>query len=218
LTYAATYQNGSVVQRVQIDNVANANGTPIGGVRVFITRAGAVPPNPIAFPPPLLDSGRNNPDRGGENITFTSSTESAPVNQALGAKRTVTARDSPGWLHTRQHPDPLKATQLASFVHALQSTTHVVAWTNTTGGAAPSPGTANSVGFRTFTCIAETAWTISGQFNVNRVGANFVLQQTGNAPTVTATNTDHSPGVRPSAIGMEVRPPVTLRSRAYDAR
>src|SRR5262249_34922101 len=156
-----------------------ANGGNLSGIPVFVTRPGAPAPNPIAFPPQLLDTGRANPALGGENITFSRSSESAPVNQALGAKRTVIARDSPGWFHQHRHPDPLKATQLASFVHDLHSTTYLVAWTNTTGGAAPTPGTANSVGFRTFTVIAETQWTVTAQFTVSLVGGNFVLQQTG---------------------------------------
>ena len=218
LNYVGTYQDGSLVSRLQIDNRNQANGGNISGIPVFVTRAGAPAPNTIAFPPPLLDTGRGNPDLGGENITFSRSAESAPVNQALGAKRTVIARDSPGWFHQRQHPDALKATQLASFVHSLNSTTFLVAWTNTTGGAAPTPGTANSVGFRTFTVIAETQWTVTAQFNVNRVGGNFVLQQTGNAPTITATNVDHGAGVTPTSIPMEVRPPETLLSRCIDAR
>jgi hypothetical protein len=218
LNYVGTYQDGSLVQRVQIDNRNQANGTAISGIPVFVTRPGAPAPNPIAYPPPLLDTGRQNPELGGENITFSRSAESAPVNQALGVKRTVIARDSPGWFHQRRHPDALKATQLASFVHSLNSTTYLVAWTNTTGGAAPTPGTANSLGFRTFTVIAETQWTVTAQFTVNRVGANFVLQQTGNAPTITATNVDHSAGVTPASVGMEVRPPETLQSRAIDAR
>src|SRR5262249_39726635 len=152
----------------------------LSGIPVFVNRPGAPAPNPIAFPPVLLDTGRRaigqNPALGGQNILFRASAEAAPVPQALGAKRTVTARDSPGWFHQRQHPDATKATQLASFVHALNSTTYLVAWTNTTGGAAPTPGTANSVGFRTFTVITETQWTVTAQFNVNRVGGNFVLQ------------------------------------------
>jgi hypothetical protein len=183
-----------------------------------VTRPGATAPNTIAFPPVLLDTGRGNPDLGGENITFSRSAESAPINQPLGVKRTVIARDSPGWFHQRQHPDAQKATQLTSFVHALNSTTFLVVWTNTTGGAAPTPGTANSLGFRTFTVIAETQWTVTAQFAVNRVGANFVLQQTGNAPTITAANVDHTTGGTPVSLGMEIRPPETLQSRAIDAR
>lgn len=218
LNYTGTYQDGSLVRRVQIDNRHQANGGNISGIPVFVTRPGATAPNPIAFPPQLLDTGRANPGLGGQNITFSRSAEGAPVNQPLGAKRTVTARDSPGWFHNRRHPDPLKATQLASFVHSLNSTTYLIAWTNTTGGAAPTPGTANSVGFRTFTVIAETRWTVTAQFTVNRVGGNFVLQQTGNAPTITAANVDHSPGVQPVILAMEVRPPETLQSRAIDAR
>ncbi len=218
LNYAGTYQDGSLVRRVQVDNRNAANGTPISGIPVFVSRPDAPAPNLIAFPPPLLDTGRANPQAGGRNITFSRSAESAPVNQPLGAKRTVIARDSPGWFHQRQHPDATKATQLQSFVHALDSTTYLVAWTNTTGGAAPTPGTANSVGFRTFTVIAETQWTVTAQFTVGVSAGNFVLQQTGNAPTITATNVDHSPGVRPVIFGMEVRPPETLQSRAIDAR
>lgn len=218
LNYVGTYQDGSLVQRVQIDNRNQANGGNISGIPVFVTRAGATAPNTIAFPPVLLDTGRANPGLGGENITFSRSAESAPINQPLGVKRTVIARDSPGWFHQRQHPDARKATQLASFVHALNSTTFLVAWTNTTGGAAPTPATANSVGFRTFTVIAETQWTVTAQFTVNRVGANFVLQQAGNAPTITAANVDHSPSGTPATFGMEVRPPETLQSRAIDAR
>lgn len=218
LSYVGTYQDGSLVQRVQIDNRNQANGGVVRRIPVFVTRAGAPAPNAIAFPPVLLDTGRRNPDLGGENITFTSSAESAPVNQALGAKRTVIARDSPGWFQLHQHPDALQATQLASFIHSLNSTTFLVAWTNTTGGAVPTPGTANSLGFRTFTVIAETQWTVTAQFDVNSVGGNFVLQQTGNAPTITAANVDHAPGVTPASVGMEVRPPETLLSRCMDAR
>jgi hypothetical protein len=82
----------------------------------------------------------------------------------------------------------------------------------------PTPGTVNSLGFRTFTVFAETQWTVTAQFNVNRTGGNFVLQRTGNAPTITATNVDHGSGVTPASIGMEIRPPETLQSRAIDAR
>ena len=138
--------------------------------------------------------------------------------QALGVKRTLIARDSPGWFHNRNHPDPARATQLQSFVHDLNSTTFLVAWTNTTGGAPPTPTVANSVGFRTFTVIAETQWTVSATFNVARVGPNFVLQSTGAAGTITATNVDHSPGTTPVIQAMEVRPPTTLRSRGIDAQ
>jgi hypothetical protein len=218
LTYVGTYQDGSIVQRVQIDNRNQANGGNLSGIPVFVTRAGANAPNAIAFPPVLLDTGRQNPGLGGINITFSRSAESAPVNQALGAKRTVIARDSPGWFHQRQHPDATKRTQLVSFVHSLNSTTFFVAWTNTTGGAVPTPGTVNSLGFRTFTVLAETQWTVTAQFSVNRTGGNFVLQQTGNAPTITAANVDHNTGVTPASSGMEIRPPETLQSRAIDAR
>ena len=218
LSYVGTYQDASTVERIQIDNRNQANGGNVSGIPVFVTRAGAPAPNPIAFPPVLLDTGRQNPGLGGENITFSRSTESAPTNQALGVKRTVIARDSPGWFHQRRHPDAGKATQLASFVHSLNATTFLIAWTNTTGGAAPTPGTVNSLGFRTFTVIAETQWTVTAQFTVSRAGPNFVLQQTGNAPTITANNVDYSPGVTPATAAMEVRPPETLQSRAIDAR
>lgn len=215
LNYAGTYQDGSVVRRRQVDNLGAAGGPVNAGIRVFI--AGNAAPNLIAFPPSLLDTGRANPDRGGENITFGRSAAAAPVNQALGHKRTVIARDSPGWFHDRQHPGG-RATQLQSFVHDLGSSTFLVAWTNTTGGAAPTPGTANSVGFRSFTVIAETQWTVTAQFTVAVVGGNFVLQSTGAAGTITATNVDHSPGTTPVVQAMEVRPPTTLRSRAIDAQ
>ena len=214
--YAGTYADGSVVRRRQVDNLGAANGPAISGIPVFVATDAA--PNLIAFPPSLLDTGRGGPDLGGENITFSRSQVTATLPQALGVKRTLIARDSPGWFHNRNHPDPARATQLQSFVHDLNSTTFLVAWTNTTGGAPPTPTVANSVGFRTFTVIAETQWTVSATFNVARVGPNFVLQSTGAVGTITATNVDHSPGTTPVVQAMEVRPPTTLRSRGIDAQ
>ncbi|MFQ5806159.1 MAG: hypothetical protein ACE5I3_06905 [Phycisphaerae bacterium] len=227
MQYAGTYRDGSVIRRIQIDNLGDANGVPVSGIPLFVSGA-ATPPNPIAFPPGLLDSGRfgadgglggpHDPALGGINATFTSSAESAPVALPTGQRRTVRAVDSPGWFYLRHHPDPAKATRLRSFVHSLNSTTFLVAWTNTTGGTAPTPGTPNSLGFRTFTVIAETRWTVRAQYNITGASPHIRLVQTGAAPTITANNVDHSPGITPAAANTEVRPPLTLTSRAIDAR
>lgn len=223
LTYDGLYRDGRHIRRVQVDNAAAATGAPVAGLPLFVS-GGPTAPNPIAFPPSLLDTGRNagagqDPLLGGLYITFTRSAENpvAPPAAAPGEKRHVIARDSPGWFYNRHHDDPARHTRLRSFVHNLASTTFLVAWTNTTGGNTPTPATANSVGFRTFTVIAETRWTVSATFNITGASPHIGLTQTGAAPTITANNVDHSPGVTPAAAGMEVRPPTTLGCRAIDA-
>jgi hypothetical protein len=224
LRYEGTYADGSIVRRLQIDNIGAANGPAISGTPSFISAPPNPVPNPIAFPPSLLDTGRGNPELGGRNTTFGHSAEAAGIPQqplgGLGEKRTVTAVDSPGWLegYQRRHPDASRATRLRSIFHDLHSSTRLVAWTNTTGGNAPSPGVANSVGFRTYTVVAEVNWTVSATYNITGSSPHIRLSQTGAAPTITAARVEYTPAVPPSTANLEVRPPVTLRTRVVDAR
>lgn len=223
VTYEGTYGDDSIITREQVDNWTAATGAQFAGTPVFISM-GATAPNTIAFPPSLLDTGRNaaagqDPLAGGLYITFTRSAENviAPAAAPPGEKRHVIARDSPGWAYSGRHLDPAHHVRLRSFRHDLASTTFLVAWTNTTGGNQPTPGTANSVGFRTFTVIAETQWTVRATYNITGASPHIRSTQTGAVRTITANNIDHSPGVSPADVNMEVRPPTTLVSRVYDA-
>jgi hypothetical protein len=227
--YEGTYFNGNLVSRIQVDNIGDANGAAADGTPTFITSVA----NPFANPPgallfPLLDSGRfgldlapggpNDPQFGGLNICFRGSNEGAPTAQAtMGEKRTVQALDAPGWNYDRHHPNAAVATNLHSVVHNLNSTTRLVAWTNTTGGALPTPGTPNSTGFRTYTILAKTDWTVSASFNMTGSTGNIRLNVTAPLPTVTANNTTFDPAIPAQNDGMEVRPPLTLQTRVYDA-
>jgi hypothetical protein len=228
--YQGTYFNGNLVQRIQIDNIQDANGAGADTTPAFITSTTnpfANPPNPIAFP--ILDTGRfsidpapggpNDPAFGGVNICFVRSNESAPTAQAtMGEKRTVQALDSPGWNYDRHHPNATVHSNLQSVNHTLNSTTRLVAWTNTTGGAQGTPGTPNSTGFRTYTVIAKTDWVVQANFNMTGMTGNINLNiSAAPAPTITANNTNFDPAVPAQNDSMEVRPPLTLQTRVYDA-
>ena len=228
--YEGTYFNGNVVSRIQVDNIGDANGASADTTPAFITSTTnpfANPPNALLFP--LLDTGRfsidpapggpNDPALGGVNICFVRSNESAPTAQAtMGEKRTVQALDSPGWNYDRHHPNPDVHTNLQSVNHTLNSTTRLVAWSNTTGGALGTPGTPNSTGFRTYTLIAKTDWVVQANFNMTGSTGNIRLNiSAAPAPTTTANNTNFDPAVPAQSDNMEVRPPLTLQTRVYDA-
>jgi hypothetical protein len=215
LTHQGTYSDGSVVSLVVADNV------PGGGT--------FLPANPVPnlIPPYWLDTGRFlangsaaafHSSLGGENILFTSSNMAAPVVQPLGDLRTVTAVDSPGLSMGHRHPDPAKPAP----IHLQQLTTRIVmetrlvAWTNTTGGAPPTPATPNSVGFRTFSVINSLAWIIDGQWRVVPPSAAHPTHRLQPLPGAIAPSLfamplgPHSPARTPATDDLEIRPPSAL--------
>lgn len=212
-TWHATYSDKKVTKIFYVGNTTDA-GRKWAGLPVFI----AADPAPTVLNLPLMDTGRRDPQKGGQNVLFTSSAEtvSAP-NPALGQKRNVKALDSPGGPYARVHPDPGNASTLTQFVTDFESETMLVAWTNTKGGGAPLPGTPNAVGFRTFTVIAMTKWTMKTKYKLEFSGGKHKLKRV-QKPRVKVKKKGYSPGKTPAALNYEMRPPTMLKQMSVDAR
>lgn len=221
------YSGGLTVSDIIADNVPGG----IGNQGSFLAAA----PAPNLIPPFWLDSGRSlgpaasHARLGGENILFVNSrpdsTHAGPADtpQPLGVQRTMTAIDSPGFSESHNHPNNAAhpAGRLRSIREQLNMVTRLMAWTNSAGGGGqPMEGTANAVGFRTFTVIAKVAWVQQGTWNVTFSGGQFHVRGAAapNAPSLVAVSTLFNPAVTPSADNAEVRNPTALEFYGTDAR
>jgi hypothetical protein len=229
----AGYSGGSTVRHIVVDKVPGGTGTqgtitsPPAPINPPAVPGAAPEADPVLIPPAWLDANRASANDGGEGITYSrpSSTDiEFPTDETLGVKyNAVTAHDSPGMSAERVHTNSTAhaSARLRTITERLVFSTNLVAWTNTMGGyGEPSPGTANAVGFRTYTAIARVRWTQSGQWRVTHSGGQYHVRPAagGNAPSLTAQATElFSPARTPAAVNMEARPPKALDYYARNA-
>jgi hypothetical protein len=215
LTYLGTYTGGRSASRVHVSNLASASGS-YQDHKVFL--AGGPAPATIFLP--LLDTSRTDNPNGGYQITLGSSPADGGVGNEVsltfGAIRTITAVDSPSWNYRRFHFS-VGTAELQTVTHHLDVNSFLVGWTNVYANSGPTTLT-NSVGYRTFVVGANDPWTVNGSWTITTVSGKRVLVPLV-APTITlGTITIFSPAIPANSASIEVRPPTTKGTRAYDGR
>ncbi len=181
--------NTSRVSRIHVTNGAAADIQFLGS-GVFTT----VQPSQLTLP--LLDA-------GGIGITFSTTTDDAS-NILTGQMRTVRAADAPTWRYPQVHWRT--SHQLSSITHNLTSRTYLVGWTNVSADRG-----AQEAGSRTFVVFSQHEWTVTATAQVQ--GMNIA----GNGVIAMGPNTILT--ITPARqTQLEVRPPLTTETSAYDAR
>jgi hypothetical protein len=229
----AEYSDHSTVRHIVVDKVPGGVGaqgtitTPPAPINPPAAPGAAPAADPVLIPPAWLDGNRASANDGGEGIAYSrpnSTDVEFPTDELLGVKyRAITAHDSPGFSAHRVHPNATghASARLRTIVDRLVFSTNLVAWTNTMGGyGEPSPGTANAVGFRTYSVIARVRWTQTGQWNLTHSGGQHHVRPAtgGSAPSLTAGPTEiFNPARTPAAADMEARPPKALDYYARNA-
>jgi hypothetical protein len=189
---------------------------------LFNGTAPAPLPNAAGLSLPLLDTSRplafGASRDGGMDIMLTIDPAANGMGtviptETLGQMRTLTALDSPQGAFFLAPPPALPgALPLATIQYNLDFRCRLMGWTNSTGGASPTPATANSVGFRTFSHVRFNDWTVRGSWTITAPGAGWT-RTAGVGNTITMTKDFNGPpALRTSLSAAETRPPTPNES------
>jgi hypothetical protein len=200
---------------IPITNTAQAPQKVLGILPAF--RQG-IDPKPVPPPPgmslPLLDAPPKTKD-GGDEILI-SNPDLQRDELQLGQELSVTGLDRPAIFFPRANLSDIR--QTLTFVRdGLTFFDSLVLWTNSTGGAAPTPQVANSVGFRSYVTTFEDTWNLDFQIAILPPGggnANYTFKDINPNQNVSFTKLRARNGVAADLTDLEVRPPTVTASVA----